>query len=179
MRWRCAKRDDLLFIRLPSSAGFQAIACQDQTDLAHTRNVIGQAAFAPPKSSLGRLPFVTLTSFDLQLIPETKTDNSILKDIDFTSWPNYTHHFCLLTNSFASFFSPVLNVAGSILVANDTRLYFRFLNNGPVCCLQQRENDPESLLVSVFHHNRSKWMIGKTPSGRVPNPRAAGFLRMA
>jgi hypothetical protein len=80
-------RDDLLFIRLPSSAGFQAIACQEQTDLAHVRNIIGRATSAPPKSSLGRSPFVTLTSFDLQLtrIPDRKTENSTLK-IDFTSW---------------------------------------------------------------------------------------------
>jgi hypothetical protein len=113
----------LLFIRLPSSAGFQAIACQDQTDLAHIRNIIGRAASAPPKSSLGRSPFVTLTSFDLQLtrIPDRKTENSTLKDIDFTSWAK-SHTLILFAFwLLAPFSDSALNVAGSILVANDTR----------------------------------------------------------
>jgi hypothetical protein len=47
----CGTEHKLLFIRLPSSAGFQGIFRQDPARLSHMRNVIGSTGMGPLKSS--------------------------------------------------------------------------------------------------------------------------------
>ena len=165
----------LLFISLPTSAGFQGIARQDQAGLAHMRKVIGSLFFCSTK----KFPILPgLDSLTSSTYKSFKTWDQSRHRAYFqkrTEHPHYTL-FCSHHCSKFRFQCCAPRLQQSTLAANPGST--RTNRQNLLLATQNRENDPVLPISPASHHDTSKWMTANTPSS-LPGPRLAGFPRTA